>query len=271
MSRRRFPFGHREEAIEAAHDPEPAEPDTDLDLTAEPAPADEGLGEATAAMLARSLVPPRITDGSVAWIGRPLVFAGDAPVMRLYRPDDDGPVAAAAYLRATYSEHGAGRVLYAWLAHGAGGPWSGSAAFTDNHKLPRFLAQRIVAHLPEFAGLGLEDAPVESATFERVDDLEVGYRVVATVGEHRVVAEWRDPRDRRVIHVRGFRMGSEQMDLTTLMVPCGRASLTIDGWRADGVVRAAAGDDRSQSSAYVAVGTAWTAPEPIAPPIRPRR
>jgi hypothetical protein len=269
MARRIFSFGHKEQPVAAVDEPpEAAEPD--LDLTAAP-PSDDGLGEATAAMLARSLVPPRIADGSVAWIGRPVVFAGDAPVLRLYRPDRDEPVAAATYLRAAYSERGAGRVLFAWLARDAGGPWSGPAAFTDNPRLPRFLAQRIVSHLPEFAGLGLEEAPVETATFERVDDLGVGYRVVASVGEHRVVAEWREPRDRRVIHVRGVLMGAERMDLTTLMVPCGQASLTVDGWRADGRVRTAGGDDDSQSSAYVAVGTAWTAPEPIAPPIRPGR
>lgn len=270
MARRIFSFGHREQPV-ADVDDAPEDADPELDLTAAPDASDGGLSQATTAMLARSLVPPRITDGSVAWIGRPLVFAGDAPVLRLYRPDGEKPVAAATYLRATFSERGAGRVLYVWLARDAGGPWSGPAAFTDNRKLPRYLAQRIVSHLPEFAGLGLEDAPVESATFERVDNLEVGYRVAATVGEHRVVAEWREPRDRRVIHVRGVRMGAEQMDLTTLMVPCGQAALTIDGWKADGLVRAAAGDDHSQSSAYVAVGTAWTAPEPIAPPIRPRR
>lgn len=269
MGRRLFSFGHKEPVGAVADPPELADPG--LDLTAAPASADDGLGEATAAMLARSLVPPRITDGTVAWIGRPLVFAGDAPVLRLYRPDHDEPVVAAAYLRAAYSERGAGRVLYTWLARDAGGPWSGPAAFTDNHKLPRFLAQRILSHLPEFSGLGIEDSPVESATFERVDDLEVGYRVVATVGEHRVVAEWREPRDRRVIHVRGFPMGADRMDLTTLMVPCGQAALTVDGWRSDGLVRSAAGDDRSQSSAYIAVGTAWTAPEPIEPPVRPGR
>ena len=269
MSRGLFSFGHKEPPVDALTDPlEPSDPD--LDLTSAPA-ADDGLGEATAAMFARTLVPPRITDGSVTWIGRPVVFAGDAPVLRLFRGDDEKPIVAAAYLRAAYSERGAGRVLYVWLARDAGGPWSGPAAFTDNPKLPRFLAQRIVSHLPEFAGMSLEDSPVESARFERIDDLGVGYSVVATVGEHRVVAEWRDPRDRRVIHVRGFTMGPDRMDLTTLMVPCGQARLTIDGWRADGLVRTAAGDDHAQSSAYVAVGTAWTAPEPIAPPVRPGR
>jgi hypothetical protein len=258
MGRRLFPFVHRGRRVEAL----PVRPDPSASVEVA---APDGVPAAPVAVLPTPLVPPRLADGTVGWIGRPLVFAGDAPVLRLFRNGVDGPVAVTAYLRATYSERGAGQALYVWLAPVLGGPWQGPAIFTDDQVLGRYLARRIVAHLPGLHGLGFEESPTETATFDHRDDLTIGYLASVTVGAHRITALWREPADRRVIQVRGVEMGSGRMDLTTLIVPCNAAELAIDGSRIEGTLRHDPGDDRSPSSAYVMVGTAWTEPEPIPP------
>jgi hypothetical protein len=206
-----------------------------------------------------------------------VVFAGENPLIMLYRPGGDDLVAVASLWRARYTERGAGTSLIIWTDPGPSAPDGSSAPggpsapdgpaapdiaaiCTDNPPLAHWLWTTFNRRWEPLLGRGLEDAPLRAAQFTET----------ASFGEHRLLCRseglsielsWRRPQPCVWTDTRPY-----EYRTTAAIVPCLEATIEIDGLPAYGEVRPH--DDAFVSSAVLAFCETWlTRPEdqPSAP------
>jgi hypothetical protein len=169
-----------------------------------------------------------------------VVFAGENPLIMLYRPGGEDLVAVASLWSARYTEHGSGTSLLIWTDPGPDAPSAPrvSAICTDNPPLARWLWTTFNRRWEPLLGHGLEQAEFRPSRFEES----------RSEGEHRLVCRSSQPCIWTETHPYEY--------LTTAaIVPCLDASIIIDGAAAAGEVRPH--EDVFASSAVLAFCETW--------------
>lgn len=193
---------------------------------------------------------------------RPLALCGENPALTLYRPGTDAIVAVAGYWRCVYSPHGAGEVVLVWVdPAGSGlGDNAPQAIYSDNLPMARYIVATFNQHFPEFGGLGFgERAPQPARIVWRQEGAD-SYRAVCEAGTRTIELAWREILDRKLLLYPDFPCGPQRFDLSTVLCPCGDASLTVDGRAIAGGVRAQRDGASPQSSAFLAFCETWVGP-----------
>ena len=193
---------------------------------------------------------------------RPLALCGENPALTLYRPGTDAIVAVAGYWRCVYSPHGAGEVILVWVdPAGSGlGDDAPQAIYSDNLPMARYIAATFNQHFPEFAGLGFGEREPQPATITWRQEGADSYRAACEAGMRTIELAWREILDRKLLLYPDFPCGPQRFDLSTVLCPCGDASLTIDGRAIAGEVRAQRDGASPQSSAFLAFCETWVGP-----------
>ncbi len=180
-----------------------------------------------------------------------VVFAGENPLIMLYRPGGDDLVAVASLWRARYTERGSGTSLIIWADPGPEPPGSPTVAAicTDNPPLARWLWTTFNRRWDPLLGRGLEDVPLRSAQFIETsshEDHRVGCRTddldLQLIWRRRQPCVWTDTRP-------------YEYATTAAIVPCLDATILVDGRPAHGEVRPHA--DAFVSSAVLAFSETW--------------
>ncbi len=185
-----------------------------------------------------------------------VVFAGENPLVMLYAPGTDDPVAVASYWRCSYSTAGEGQALVMWADPDRTG--LGDAVpvgiFTDNPAMARMVWDNFNSHFDRLQGRGIEEAAPEAARFtQQADGLRL-HRVSCSVGATTIQLEWRDAID--VFHtVTTTTVGESDWEVTSVICPCADAGIRVNGVAATGEVHQREGAFRS--SAFLAFAESW--------------
>lgn len=193
---------------------------------------------------------------------RPLALCGENPALTLYQPGTDTIVAVAGYWRCVYSPHGAGEAVLIWVdpAGSCLGDAAPQAIYSDNLPMARYIVATFNQHFPEFADLGFSEREPQTARIAWHADGADAYRAVCHAGERTIALSWREILDRKLLLYPDFPCGPQRFDLSTVLCPCGDASLHVDGRPIAGEVHAARGGTAPQSSAFLAFCETWVGP-----------
>jgi hypothetical protein len=179
------------------------------------------------------------------------VFAGENPLIMLYRPGGEDLVAVASLWRARYTAQGSGTSLLLWADPG---PSSSSAPVTaavctDDPPLARWLWSTFNSRWEPLLGHGLEEVPPTPSRFaESRADGE--HRVVCSSAELTVELVWRQPQGCIWTETYPY-----EYITTAAIVPCLDASIIVNGRTAIGEVRPHS--DVFASSAILAFCETW--------------
>lgn len=223
-------------------------------------PSDTGEGVTTG-----DSSPAHDGESSSRWPGysgawpierRGVVIVGENPMIVLYQPGSDDPVAIASVWTCAYSPAGTGHVLVIWTDVDATG--LGNLApvgiLADNPDLARFVWDNFYNDYDVIHNKGVEDAPLRAAVFQAENEGQQGQRIRCSDGDTTIELDWRDPLD--VFHVVTYPTGYEA---SVVAVPCSRGTITVNGQRARGDVRHPEG--WFGSSAFLAFAETWIALE----------
>lgn len=181
-----------------------------------------------------------------------VVFAGENPLILLYRPGGDDLVAVASLWRARHTPRGPGISLLVWADPGEGRRHPPAAAIlSDNADLARWLWTTFNSRWEPLLGRGLEQAAPQPATFaeSQVDGV---HRLEARSKTHTVELVWRRPQPAIWTDTRPY-----EYTTTAVIVPCLDADIVLDGTAVAGEVRPH--DDVFASSAVLAFCETWLA------------
>lgn len=190
-----------------------------------------------------------------------VVFAGENPLIMLYRPGGDDLVAVASLWRARYTAYGSGMSLIIWSDGGPDTPASPTVAAicTDNPPLARWLWTTFNRRWEPLLGRGLEQAPLRPAEFTETSSV-VEHRLLCRADGLTVGLTWRQLQPCVWTDTRPY-----EYRTTAAIVPCLDATIEVDGRRAAGEVRPH--DDAFVSSAVLAFSETWLShPEDDDPP-----
>lgn len=182
-----------------------------------------------------------------------VVFAGENPLIMLYRPGGDDLVAVASLWRARYTAYGAGTSLIIWTGPGPDAPAAPvvAAICTDNPPLARWLWTTFNRRWDPLLGRGLEQAPLRPAQFTETTSA-VEHRLVCRAEDLTVELTWRRLQSCVWTETRPY-----EYETTAAIVPCLDAEILVDGQPAHGEVRPH--DDAFVSSAVLAFSETWLA------------
>lgn len=153
-----------------------------------------------------------------------VVFCGENPGMRLFRPGAPQPALVASWWRTAWSPHGSGDSVVLWTDGAADLPADLPGVYTDAPELARWLDATFTRHFPEFAGIDVDALPVRPATLTAAA-AGVGWRH----GDRTVELAWADELDRRLTTIADFLDGSTGHDLSTVYCPTAAATVRVDG------------------------------------------
>jgi hypothetical protein len=189
---------------------------------------------------------------------RPVIFAGENPILQLYAAGSEQMVAAASIWRCTYSEQGVGYVLILWIdPEGSGlGEGAPTGMYTDNADLARMVWSTFNRHFGSFQNRGLEGAEPRTARFVEEAGGPRFHRITCSAGTTTIELVWRDVQD--VFHnVGGTTLGETTWEVTNVVCPCAAGAILVDGRQVSGEVRPTGGT--FQSSAFLAFCESWVA------------
>jgi len=189
-------------------------------------------------------------------ITREVVFAGDNPLLMLYRPGSDEVVAVASYWRCSYSAAGTGEALMIWVDPAASGLGVRAPVgiFTDNAEMAHLAWEQFNRHFEPLQGRGVEQRRPEPARFTMQADGRRLHRVACSIGSMTIELEWRDALD--VLHtVTTPEVGGSRWEVTNVVLPCAAATIRVDGVDVPGEVHQPEGMFRS--SAFLALAETW--------------
>jgi len=189
---------------------------------------------------------------------RPIVFAGENPILQLHQVGGEQRVAAASVWRSTYSEQGEGYVLILWADPETSGLGAGAprGIYADNAELARLVWDRFNRHFDSFQNQGLEDVAPQAAQFVEEAGGRRFHRITCSVGTTTIELVWRDVQD--VFHnVGAATLGEKAWEITNVVCPCARGEILVDGQAVTGEVRQTGGT--FQSSAFLAFCESWVA------------
>lgn len=193
---------------------------------------------------------------------RPLALCGENPALTLYRPGTEEIVAVAGYWRCVYSPHGEGEAILVWADPvGSGlGEAAPHAIYSDNPPMARYIVDVFNQHFQEYKALRFDRLETLPARFSWESPGEGSHRAVCHAGSRTIALTWRDILDRKLFLFPGFPCGERRFDLSTVLCPCGSATLTVNGQAVAGEVRAQRDGDAPQSSAFLAFCETWVGP-----------
>jgi hypothetical protein len=152
-------------------------------------------------------------------------FIGANPGITISQNGDR--VAYASVWRADWSEQGTGRAIVLWH-NGMTRVASTSSVLGD------WLAGTFTRHFPEVAGLPWPDPKIIET--EVALDLDLTAGMTAHGGGIEVAIG--PPTDRRLFTTDAFDLGGALHELSTVFMPCGTGSITVDGIRIVGEPKA---------------------------------
>lgn len=196
----------------------------------------------------------------MAEIKCPVFFSGENPAMTLYDPSTEQAAAVVSYWHCTDSQWGPGHALVLWLASedtdlGSGGIYS------DNLALAKGLVQTLTQHFPEFADVPIGALPYtgEAVCGHSYDGAR--YQVVCDTAKLRIEIAWNDILDRKQVIWPAFPTGETAFDLTTVICPCRRGQIQINGRSIAGeVIVQETSDGFFSSTAFLAFAETWIGP-----------
>ena len=189
-------------------------------------------------------------------IRRDVIFSGENPLVMLYRPGTDVPVAVASYWRCSFSAAGAGEALVIWIDPDASGLGDRSpiGIFTDNGAMAHLVWETFNRHFDRLQGHGIEQVTIASARFTQQSDGMRLHRVACSFGVTTIELEWRNALD--VFHtVTTPEVGGSQWEVSNVVCPCADAGIRVDGVPVIGEVHQPEGMCRS--SAFLAFAESW--------------
>jgi hypothetical protein len=195
-------------------------------------------------------------------IKRPVLFCGENPAVTLYAPASERVVAAASYWYCTYSAYGSGHVLIFWQAplDAASTTPLSNGIYTDNLPLAHMLVETLTQFFPEFQAIPVTTLPYLPAQCGHASDGAQHYSVSCATAQTFLQLEWADPLDHKLICWPQFPAGTQAFDLTTVICPCRRATITLNGAPLQGEVRTSEANGRPASSAFLAFAETWVGP-----------
>ena len=185
----------------------------------------------------------------------PVIFTGENPGLTLYAPGGDKVAVAASYWRCTFSAHGEGNALIFCVDTPELGTWQ--AIYADNAALGRFVTDTLTQHFGDFKERGLPSVAVRQGRFSQ-ELAPNSHRVVCQAEGRAIELVWREVRDRQLLQVADMVLGTNHFDLSTVICPCGGATITLDGTPIPGDVRESTdANGKPGSSAFLAFAEAW--------------
>ena len=189
---------------------------------------------------------------------RPVVFAGENPLILLYRPGGDDVVAVASYWRCVYSAEGEGEALVIWVDPGVSGLGERAPVgiYTDNVAMARMVWTNFNRHFAPLQNRGIEDVTPQGARFVQASEGRRLHRVTCSVGASTIELRWEDAFD-AVQTVATPEVAGQAWEVANVVLPCAKASISVDGVVVPGEVHYPEGD--YQSSAFLAFCESWVA------------
>ncbi|HEV2127079.1 MAG TPA: hypothetical protein VGR22_00495 [Thermomicrobiales bacterium] len=185
-----------------------------------------------------------------------VAFAGDNPLLMLYRPDTEEVIAVASYWRCAWSPEGAGEALVIWVDPAASGldEQAPAGIFADNTAMAHLVWVQFNSQFDRLQGRGIEDREIQPARFTMLADGIRLHRVTCAAGATTIELEWRDALE--AVHmVATPRVGSSRWEVTNVVLPCAGAAIRVDGIEIAGEVHQPEGIYRS--SAFLAFAESW--------------
>ncbi|MDP8908370.1 MAG: hypothetical protein M3N47_04475 [Chloroflexota bacterium] len=187
---------------------------------------------------------------------RPVIFAGENPMILLYAPGSNDIVAAATYWRCVYSPEGEGNALIIWVdpAVSGRGDRAPCGLYADNVTMALMVWTNFTQHFGPFQGRGIEDRMPQATRFFQVAEGRRQHRVTCAVGPSVIELLWQDAFDAFQTVTTPVVEG-KAYEVASVVLPCARASITIDGHTVPGEVHHPEGF--FQSSAFLAFCESW--------------
>ncbi|HLU44814.1 MAG TPA: hypothetical protein VKZ67_07355 [Natronosporangium sp.] len=178
---------------------------------------------------------------------------GANPGLRVFADDGEGELLGyASVWRVDWSPYGTGPAVVTWYDQRP-------RVISPSAELGRWLADEFTRHFPEVRGLPWPEPEVTVAPVTLEQDLSHGVRAVAA----NVEVEITDPLDRRLVRVDDFDLGGTPYQLSTVLMPCRRGVIRIDGTPLPGAPRLRNLDSPElpvSSSAFLADAEVWCLP-----------
>lgn len=189
-----------------------------------------------------------------------VIFSGENPSLELRKPGTDETIARASYWRCVFSEAGDGNALLFWLDANALG--DGAAArkvlYTDNPGMAKIVIENMNSHFGGWSSLDFEHVEPTYSRFFQEGDGRWYHRVVANTGSEVVALNWWDVIEQQHRIQRGFKLGPNEFDLTTVICPCKQASISVNNQPVAGEVHWSTDGEKPQSSAFLAFAETWS-------------
>lgn len=191
---------------------------------------------------------------------RPVAFAGETPMITLYRPGTEEAIAGVSCWRCTYSAHGEGFALALWCDPAAVGmpDLPPTAVFADTAAMGQMVMTRFNQYQDGYQGRGLADIVPAPARFGQQFDGQRLHRITCAAGGLSIELVWWEVLDAAFSYFDGDN-GRERFEITTVICPCRDGAIIVNGTRLHGEVRVPA--DPMASSAFLAFSETWVARE----------
>lgn len=194
---------------------------------------------------------------------RPVVFAGENPMITLYHTDTEEAIAGISLWRCTYSAQGEGFALALWCDPVAVGmpELPATAVFADNAAMARMVMTRFNQYQDGYQGRGLADIEPEPARFGQQFDGARLHLITCAAQEVNIELVWSDVLDTALSCFDNPKSPDrpEHFEITTVICPCRDGAIIVNGTRLPGKVRVA--EDPMDSSAFLAFSETWVAIE----------
>jgi hypothetical protein len=189
---------------------------------------------------------------------RPVVFSGENSMIRLFRSGSEDIVAAASYWRCTFSEFGEGNALVIWADPVASGLGDAAphAVYADNLAMGRMVTTEFNQYLRGYQNRGFGELAPRPARFFQQGDGRRQHRVTCLTGDVTIELLWQDVLDASLC-VLDNTSGSRKFEVSTVICPCARASISVNGKSATAEIRRQKGS--TDSSAFLALSETWVA------------
>ncbi len=167
-------------------------------------------------------------------------------------------VAAASFWRCAWSPAGTGNVLVVRVDPQASrlGEDAPHAVWADNEALGRLVAGSFVQHFAEFRGRGVARMAPQPASFASRSGDAGSLSVACTAERQTVELAWLAPED-AYLRAAEEPYGDTAYYVSSVLRPCGQASITVDGHRLAGQPLRSELDGQPHSSAFLAYSETW--------------
>lgn len=181
-----------------------------------------------------------------------IAFAGENPLIMLYRPGAEDLIAVASLWHARYTAWGSGHSLLLWTDPEATGlgPAAPTGIYTDNLPLANGLWERFNRRWEPLVGHGIEQSDPRPARFAHLSDASGDHRVSCRLGTSEIELRWHRPRPAIWTETYPY-----EYRTTAVILPCESATISVDGRPAVGEIRDH--DDVFARSACLAFCETW--------------